>query len=434
VLSTARSGSTLLRFILDAHPDLACPGETDLGRTCEGLATLSGVLDGVSAHGSATVITRTAQANETIRSMVETFEGRHLERTGKIRWCDKSLGNVEHADLLSQLWPEATFVCLVRHCMDVVYSAVEAGRWGISGYGLRDHVLRHPGNSVAAVAEYWYQRTAQILDFSRRMPARCHLLRYEDLVLSAEEEAQDLLRRLVVAPAPGITSWCFDVGHEASGPGDAKIWLTSDVHARSLGRGRSVPLTAIPGPLLARIDALLDELGYFPVGDDWAVAGSVLPRHRPQAAAAARRDDLRASDHLLAWWPPEVSPPVLLETWRRWPQLAGATVGVRLADAPGEPCVGWRLGERGQVVEGRPPGDYDYLLTGPPACWEAVLAGRASLAEACLSGELWGYRPRGGTWVVLPDEVYAIACLLQLETATPKPSPLAAAAAASRRG
>jgi Sulfotransferase family len=30
VLCMGRSGSTLLRFLLDAHPDLACPPETSL--------------------------------------------------------------------------------------------------------------------------------------------------------------------------------------------------------------------------------------------------------------------------------------------------------------------------------------------------------------------------------------------------------------------
>src|SRR6516162_5977967 len=32
VLCNGRSGPTLLRFVLDAHPDLACPPETNLSR------------------------------------------------------------------------------------------------------------------------------------------------------------------------------------------------------------------------------------------------------------------------------------------------------------------------------------------------------------------------------------------------------------------
>ena len=40
VLCMGRSGSTLLRFLLDAHPDLACPPETNLPSLCAQLATV----------------------------------------------------------------------------------------------------------------------------------------------------------------------------------------------------------------------------------------------------------------------------------------------------------------------------------------------------------------------------------------------------------
>ena len=39
VLCAGRSGSTLLRFLLDAHPDLACPPETRLPWLARQLAT-----------------------------------------------------------------------------------------------------------------------------------------------------------------------------------------------------------------------------------------------------------------------------------------------------------------------------------------------------------------------------------------------------------
>ena len=45
VLSVARSGSTLLRFILDSHPELACPPETNVGQVCFGLARMWDLLE-----------------------------------------------------------------------------------------------------------------------------------------------------------------------------------------------------------------------------------------------------------------------------------------------------------------------------------------------------------------------------------------------------
>jgi sulfotransferase family protein len=40
VLCMGRSGSTLLRFLLDAHPELACPPETSLPELCGQLSVV----------------------------------------------------------------------------------------------------------------------------------------------------------------------------------------------------------------------------------------------------------------------------------------------------------------------------------------------------------------------------------------------------------
>jgi hypothetical protein len=40
VLCMGRTGSTLLRFLLDAHPDLACPPETNVSALCGQLANV----------------------------------------------------------------------------------------------------------------------------------------------------------------------------------------------------------------------------------------------------------------------------------------------------------------------------------------------------------------------------------------------------------
>ncbi|MFD0856561.1 sulfotransferase, partial [Actinomadura adrarensis] len=46
VLCAARSGSTLLRFLLDAHPDLACPPETNVPALVGQLATVWSLIEG----------------------------------------------------------------------------------------------------------------------------------------------------------------------------------------------------------------------------------------------------------------------------------------------------------------------------------------------------------------------------------------------------
>ena len=51
VLCAGRSGSTLLRFLLDAHPDLACPPETRLPWLARQLATAWTVIEDAGPSG-----------------------------------------------------------------------------------------------------------------------------------------------------------------------------------------------------------------------------------------------------------------------------------------------------------------------------------------------------------------------------------------------
>ena len=131
IIASARSGSTLLRFLLDSHPSIACPPETNLVEACAALCNVARVLStdcGSSPLG--------AQGIEQARTAIESLLGEYSRSRGKIRWCDKSLVSVLHADILGSIWPCAQFLCLYRHCMDVVYSGIQASPWGLHGMAL----------------------------------------------------------------------------------------------------------------------------------------------------------------------------------------------------------------------------------------------------------------------------------------------------------
>src|SRR5215469_3622193 len=263
VLTMARSGSTLLRFILDTHPDLACPAEACLGSACFMLARLWDVLEpspqsaseGFQPFRGPVELADTARAS--IRGVVDDVYGRYLARYGKRRWCDKSLDNIGIAELLADVYPDAQFICLYRHCLDVIASAVEACPWGLSGYGFDQYTACNPGNAVAAVASCWLDRTTPVIEFQQRHPDRCHGIRYEDLVTQPEQVAGSLFGFLSVRQAPGITTACFTADHDARGPGDHKIWFTGRISPDSIGRGATVPTGMIPPELLARINQAL---------------------------------------------------------------------------------------------------------------------------------------------------------------------------------
>src|SRR5713226_3921591 len=108
VLCCGRSGSTLLRFLLDAHPDLACPPEMKLP---EVFARLTGLWSTIEAFplsdGSGKVTAGIpAAAVAGIRHTMDLVVGPYLARRGKKRFCDKNLGTEYYADLLLSVYPE----------------------------------------------------------------------------------------------------------------------------------------------------------------------------------------------------------------------------------------------------------------------------------------------------------------------------------------
>jgi protein-tyrosine sulfotransferase len=131
VLCAGRSGSTLLRFLLDAHPDLACPPETRLPWLARQLATAWTVIEdagptGQSGNGNSPDAAISAPVAEGLRRSLDPMMSSYLRRRGKRRYCDKSLGAAQHAGLLLRIWPDARFICLYRHPMDVIASGIGA--------------------------------------------------------------------------------------------------------------------------------------------------------------------------------------------------------------------------------------------------------------------------------------------------------------------
>jgi hypothetical protein len=293
VLCNGRSGSTLLRFLLDAHPELACPPETNLPGLCVQLATVWSLIEGapLSANRGDEPPDIPEAAISGVRETMDRMVGSYLARRGKKRYCDKSLGTARYAELLLRVYPQARFICVYRHPMDVIASGVEACPWGLNGYGFDPYIAATPGNAVMALANFWADNVRTTLAAEERFPDHCFRLRYEDLVGDPEATAASLFEFLGVSPAPGISEVCFSAERERYGPADYKIWYTSKISPDSVGRGWSVPSGMIAPPLLGAINDMAGRLGYLAVDGDWGTTeppGDLrVPITLPPAAEAA---------------------------------------------------------------------------------------------------------------------------------------------------
>jgi hypothetical protein len=392
VLCGARSGSTLLRFLLDAHPELACPPETNLPALAAQLATVWSLIEGAPLGAERgdepPVIPQAAIAG--VRRTMDEMTGSYLARRGKRQYCDKSLGTAQYVELLLRIYPDAKFLCLYRHPMDVIASALEACPWGLNGYGFDAYVASTPGNVVLAVARYWADNTAAILATEERFASSCHRVRYEDLVGDPEAVADGIFEFLGVPSAPGISTRCFTSERERFGPADYKIWHTSQISTQSVARGWSVPAGMIAPQLAVQMNEMADTLGYVRVDDGWGTASapadlrvvgglagsatSVRTAVSPVAALLSERlmAGLSRIDSLFA---------------QRWDACATESFTVSATSLPGEGTAEsqWRVDLGTRTVTGvSNPDDDDtaWDVVGSASAWEAVLSGHTNLGVA----------------------------------------------------
>ena len=281
VLCVSRSGSTLLRLVLDTHPDLACPPETNIPALCSQLAVVWSLIEGaplsLQRGDTPPVIPEAAIAG--IRQTMDLMTAPYLQRRGKKLYCDKSLGTARYANLLKRIYPDARFICLFRHPMDMISSGLEACPWGLQGYGFDPYIADSPGNAVMALARYWLDGATAIAAVEEQFPDSCHRVRYEDMVADLERVAAGIFEFLGVGQVPGIGEEVFSRKHERFGPADHKIWYTSAISQGSVGRSDSLPVGLIPPPVLESMNGLLDKLGYVRVDESWGtpeMPGSLL--------------------------------------------------------------------------------------------------------------------------------------------------------------
>ena len=267
----ARSGSTLLRYLLDTHDDIVCPPEVHLPWLLQQLARVYRVLytnqvetaEGLSLDDKVRI-----EVRKTVDAMI--YDACRIPT--KRRWCEKSVFTVDHLNITTAIYPNAQFICLYRHCMDFVHSALEviSRRWGY-GYGYETFISNRRNHDVAdSLALFWCEKTEAILKFERCGEYKCLPVKYESLATHPEDTSRQLFGFLRVIYDESIVARVFSAKHQ-SGPGDPKILRTNRIHGDSIGSGRKIDAQRISSTTKARMNSLLTELGYEQVGSSWNV-------------------------------------------------------------------------------------------------------------------------------------------------------------------
>jgi Sulfotransferase family len=284
-----RSGTTLLRTMLNSHPDLAIPHETriiidgyrsraewgDLGDPENRRRLARWVVERkVSRHRRLTedadeLVERMVAAAPTIGSVLGAGFRLYAERHGKPRWGEKRPSVVLNLDAVFAMFPDAQYVNIVRDPRAAVASIRRVGRrhgWGAHG--------------IPGATDTW-ERSARAADrWRRRLGADRFLeVQYEHLV----SDPAAVLGRIVgflELDAAGLDAMLHY--HEAADLRDAKL------HALAAKPVTSERLRAWEEALRPREIALVESVlggwmrryGYEPAGAGVQVPARLRRRHR----------------------------------------------------------------------------------------------------------------------------------------------------------
>jgi len=264
VLCCARSGSTLLRYVLDTHPAIAAPPELHLLLAARQLIWLFEN----TANTSATVgdpVDAAAYATTRVRASLGAIMDDYAQRAGKSVWAEKSVSTVDCVDMLERLFPDARILCLYRRAPDVMASCAQAGQRRQGTFGFEPYVTRSTHNAVDGLADYWLDKTQKILDAERALANPTLRITYEALVSAPGATIAYIVDFLGLPPSPGMLDSIFTTPHVV-GPGDSKILTTTGIHRESLGHGAKLAMDRLSADRRTRIDALHLELGYETIG------------------------------------------------------------------------------------------------------------------------------------------------------------------------
>lgn len=185
VLGSMRSGSTMLRLILDSHENIAIGAETGFMGAVAAAKTIPGWRNGKDWY------TRLGWTEDELDIRLREFYAGMFQRyagsQGARRWGDKTPFHTSHANHMAKVFPDAVFVGIVRHP-----GAVAASLGKKFHYAFDDAV------------SYWTATNLDLIRAAARLGSRFVLVRYEDLVVEGEPVIRELVDWLGESWSPAM--------------------------------------------------------------------------------------------------------------------------------------------------------------------------------------------------------------------------------------
>jgi len=273
IVGAGRSGTTLLRRILQASPEVHIPPETYvIGKAAHQFGRYQNLdwIDmchyvyslfefhrsfghfGISLRPLVQRVRKARGEERNLAYLIDAMFRYHGEETGKVapRWGDKTPVHSLYMQEILSIFPDAKFIHMLRDGVDSAVSHVEGEIRG----------------DMESAAHTWVQHVRAVKAFAAAHPEHVYEVRYEDLVQRPAEVVEPLCKYLGLPYDPAMLS---TLDH-ASKMGDVSNLkhlhnVMNPINTSSIGKGRRA-LNDEDRQMLSKIlDAELVSWGYEPL-------------------------------------------------------------------------------------------------------------------------------------------------------------------------
>jgi hypothetical protein len=175
VVGSMRSGSTLLRLILDSHPRIAIGAETGFMGAVMGTKRIASWKYGAEWYRR--IDWSEPELDERLREFYTGMFARYAAQRGKARWGEKTPFHTAHIATMAEIFPTSVFVGIVRHPGAVAASLQRSFHYTF------DEAL-----------SYWTAVNLDLVSGASELGDRFVLCRYEDLVTDGEPVLRELMQ------------------------------------------------------------------------------------------------------------------------------------------------------------------------------------------------------------------------------------------------
>jgi len=225
-----RSGTTLLRVILDSHSRIACGPEL---KVIPPIAQLWADFQTTYAPYLAESRISETDVDRAFRVLIASLLASMRRESGKARIAEKTPNNVFFFRHLHRMFPNATYIHMVRDGRDVVASLLTMDWRGPDG-----EPLEYTTDARLA-ARYWANSIVAARQFAHHTQGRSRYceLRYEDLIAQPEPCLRALFEFLGEPWEPAVLS--FHEREHALGIESSADAVTRPIFHTSVGRWRT---------------------------------------------------------------------------------------------------------------------------------------------------------------------------------------------------